>query len=51
MVDNYTIHFMGDYQFMQQILMEEAGVLMIPLPPYYAEFNPTEYVLTHSWDA
>ena len=24
--------------------MEEAGVLMIPLPPYYAELNPTEYV-------
>ena len=24
--------------------MEEAGVLMIPLPPHYAELNPTEYV-------
>ena len=24
--------------------MEEAGVLMIPLPPYYTELNPTEYV-------
>ena len=43
-VDNCTIHFMGDCQFMQKTLMEEAGVLMIPLPPYYAELNPTEYV-------
>ena len=43
-VDNCSIHFMGDCQFMQQMLMEEAGVLMIPLAPYYAEFNPTELV-------
>ena len=43
-VDNCTIHFMGDCQFIQKSLMEEAGVLMIPLPPYYAELNPTEYV-------
>ena len=43
-VDNCSIHFMGDCQFIQSSLMEEAGVLMIPLPPYYAELNPTEYV-------
>ena len=43
-VDNCTIHFMGDCQFLQQSLMENAGVLMIPLPPYYAELNPTEFI-------
>ena len=50
-VDNCSIHFMGDCQFLQSSLMEEVGVLMIPLPPYYAELNPTEYILTHSCNA
>ena len=39
-VDNCTIHFIADCRYLQETLLSEAGVLMLPLPPYHAELNP-----------
>ena len=42
--NNCSIHFMGDCRFLQEALWMEAGVLMVPLPPHYAELNQVEFV-------
>ena len=34
----------GDNVGTQQYLFEEFGILMITLPPYHPDFNPTELV-------
>jgi hypothetical protein len=41
-VDNCTIHFKGECDDLQDLLWNECQILMIPLPPYHPEFNPTE---------
>ena len=43
-LDNCTIHMYGDNIGTQQYLFEEFGILMITLPPYHPDFNPTELV-------
>ena len=43
-VDNCTIHMKADCIGIQHTLFEDYGVLMISLPPYHPEFNPTELV-------
>ena len=43
-LDNCTIHMYGDNVGTQQYLFEEFGILMITLPPYHPDFNPTELV-------
>ena len=43
-VDNCSVHMKGDNGDLQDYLLEKAGVLMVPLPPYWAELNPTELV-------
>jgi hypothetical protein len=41
-VDNCTIHTQGANQFIVETLWNECGVLMIMLPAYTPELNPTE---------
>lgn len=41
-VDNCTIHFKSQCEDLQDHLWNECQILMIPLPPHYAELNPTE---------
>ena len=43
-VDNCSIHIKGDNIGLQQALFEEHSILMIALPPYHPDFNPTELV-------
>ena len=43
-VDNCTIHMQGENEYIQEVLFEEVGVLMIPLPPYHPVLNPTALV-------
>ena len=43
-VDNCTIHMGGSNRSLQTVLLQECGILMIPLPPYCPELNPTELV-------
>ena len=43
-VDNCSIHFSGQNSELQEKLWTEAGILMIPLPPYHPELNPIELV-------
>ena len=43
-VDNCTIHCYGDNSFLQEILWQDHGILMITLPPYHPELNPTELI-------
>ena len=43
-VDNCTVHMKGDNGHLQDKLLQELGVLMVPLPPYWCELNPTELV-------
>ena len=43
-VDNCTIHMKGDNSHLQDQLLQDLGVLMVPLPPYWCELNPTELV-------
>ena len=45
-IDNCTIHVKGDNEALQQILWEDHGILMITLPPYHPELNPTELVFS-----
>ena len=44
MVDNCSIHMQGCNQYLQEDLFNYLGILMIPLPPYHLELNPTELV-------
>jgi len=46
-VDNCSIHMKGENEYLQETLLEEMDILMIPLPPYYAELNPTEFVFNY----
>lgn len=48
-VDNSPIYTGGDNQFVQEGLLERANILMITLPPYHSELNPTKLVLNHAW--
>ena len=43
-VDNCSIHMKGDNIDLQKALFEEHGVLMMALPPYHPDYNPTELV-------
>ena len=43
-VDNCTIHNQAENAYLQEVLLMEQGILMITLPPYFAELNPTELV-------
>ena len=43
-VDNCTIHMQGENEHLQDILWENYGILMMALPPYHPELNPTELV-------
>ena len=42
--DNCTLHFIGYYAGLRNTLFQEYGVLMMNLPPYHLELNPTELV-------
>ena len=43
-VDNCTVHTKGDNTGLQEELFDHHGVLMITLPPYHPDLNPTELV-------
>ena len=43
-MDNCTIHIQAENAFLQETLLMEQGILMVTLPPYFAELNPTELV-------
>jgi transposase len=43
-IDNCTIHKFGDNIGTQEFLFREYGILMVCLPPYHPDFNPTELV-------
>ena len=43
-LDNCSIHYKSENEHLQEVLLMEHGILMIPLPPYYCELNPTELV-------
>ena len=43
-VDNCSVHMKGDNGSLQDQLLHKLGVLMVPLPPYWCELNPTELV-------
>jgi hypothetical protein len=43
-VDNCTVHNLGDNVGIQETLFSLHGILMINLPPYHPEFNPVEFV-------
>ena len=43
-LDNCTIHIYGDNVGTQEYLFDEYGILMVSLPPYHPDFNPTELI-------
>ena len=43
-VDNCTVHLKGDNIGIQEELFQNHGILMITLPPYHPDFNPTDLV-------
>ena len=43
-VDNCTIHTQGDNTGIKEGLWNVHGIIMITLPPYHPELNPTEFV-------
>ena len=43
-VDNCTVHMKGDNGELQDQLLRDLGLLMVPLPPYWCELNLTELV-------
>ena len=43
-VDNCSVHIQGDNSGLQESLMSDFGILMLALPPYHPELNPTELV-------
>ena len=43
-LDNCIIHMYGDNIGTQEFLFGEYGILMITLPPYHSDFNPTKLV-------
>ena len=46
-VDNCSIHFKGENDQLEEVLWNEFEILMVRLPPYYPELNPTEFVFGH----
>ena len=44
-VDNCSVHIQGDNIGLRETLLRRYGILMITLPPYHPELNPTELVL------
>ena len=46
-VDNCSIHTLGENKELQEVLWEEANILMVTLPPYHPEYNPTEFVFNY----
>ena len=46
-VDNCSIHTKGENAELEDLLWREHEILMIPLPPYHPELNPTEFVFHH----
>ena len=44
MVDNCTVHILGDNVGLRETLMRDYGIIMITLPPYHSELNSTELV-------
>ena len=46
-VDNCTIHFNGENKELKEMLWREFDILMLALPPYHPELNPTEFVFAH----
>ena len=46
-VDNCSIHFNGENSCLRDHLWNEFHIKMVPLPPYYPELNPTEFVFGH----
>ena len=44
-VDNCSVHMKGDNIGLQEALFKKHNVLMVTLPPYHPDFNPTELVL------
>ena len=47
LVDNCTIHMNGKCKNLQKDLWELAQILMVPLPRYHPELNPTEFLLNY----
>ena len=43
-VDNCTVHNKGDNVGLEMALYDEHGILLMMLPPYHPDFNPTELV-------
>ena len=43
-LDNCSIHFQGENTVLAEELWNEFQILMIKLPPYHPELNPTEFV-------
>ena len=43
-VDNCSVHLQGDNVGIQEELFVMYGILMITLPPYHPDYNPTELV-------
>ena len=46
-VDNSSIHTLGGNEELQEVLWEDANILMVTLPPYHPEYNPTEFVFNY----
>ena len=43
-VDNCSIHFSGDNESLQDVLLKQHNILLMTLLPYFAELNPTELI-------
>ena len=43
-IDNCSVHVKGDNIGLQHALMSKFGILLLPLPPYHPELNPTKLV-------
>ena len=46
-LDNCTIHFGGENSVLEEELWAQFHILMVQLPLYHLELNPTEYVFGH----
>ena len=43
-LDNCSVHVKGDNLGLAEHLLNEEGILLLTLPPYHPELNPTELV-------
>ena len=46
-VDNCSIQFQGENQHLQETLLTSYNILMLALPAYHPEYNPTEFVFNY----